>query len=575
MPGVILAVLKAGAAYLPLDPAYPVDRLDFMIRDSRVRWLLVEGELPASLPQNGAELIFLDRTAQAVAGQPREDLGLEVEPGSPAYVMYTSGSTGGPRGVVISHGCVAHYVDALQRRLGLEPGDRYLHTASVAFSSSVRQLLVPLSHGAAVVVASAEQRMDPVALFREVRDRGATVIDLVPSHWRGCHRVLEAMDPEARRALLANRLRLALSASEPLLSDLPAAWSAAFGGRVRLVNMYGQTETTGIVSTYPIPPEPEGGIGVVPIGRPLPGAALYLLDGRGELAPIGAAGELCVAGPAVGQGYLGLPAETAERFVPDPFGGAPGGRLYRTGDLGRLRSDGMIEFLGRRDQQVKIRGCRVEPGEVEVALGSHEAVREAAVVLHRDEPSGAERLVAFVVPGGEPLPPSEELRAFLRRILPEHMGPAAFVPLEALPLTPNGKLDRRALPAPTRESGVAYVAPRDPDEHQLADIWQEMLGLGKVGVLENFFSLGGHSLLASMVVSRVRDTFQVELPVLALFRSPTVAGLALEVREAREAARAVSTLGRIVRAEGEEVDGMSDEQVNALLAQMLAREAEE
>jgi acyl carrier protein len=293
------------------------------------------------------------------------------------------------------------------------------------------------------------------------------------------------------------------------------------------------------------------------------------------------AGELCASGSGLGQGYLGRPADTAERFVPDSFGTLPGGRLYRTGDLGRFRLDGTLEFLGRKDQQMKVRGIRVEPGEVEVALARCEGVREAAVALHRDGTAGVERLVAYLVTDGRPLPAPEELREHLRQVLPEHMVPAVFVRLESLPLTPTGKLDRGALPAPTREAGVQapYVAPRNSTERQLAEIWQETLGIERVGVLESFFALGGHSMLAVMVVSRVRQAFGVELPVGVLFRAPTVAGLAQEIDRARESARSAPGLGSIAPAASEEqllagLDQMSDEQVSTLLAQMLAQQEE-
>ena len=577
MPVAILGILKAGAAYLPLDPLYPEERLGFMVRESGARWLVASCDLPAALVPEQAEVVSLAHDAAAITASRRENPALDMEAGGAAYVMFTSGSTGTPRGVVIAHGCVAYYAQALQSRLGLEPGDRFLHTASIAFSSSVRQLVVPLSHGAAVVVCSEEQRADPESLFREVRDRGASVADLVPTFWRGTLRAFEGFTSGAREALLANRLRLMLSASEPLLADMPEAWCSAQGGRARFVNMYGQTETTGIVATFPVATgrgdAADQGGGVVPVGWPLPGTALYLLDGLGEPVPLGLPGEICVASPAVGQGYLGRPADTAERFVPDALGGIPGGRLYRTGDLGRLHEDGAVEFLGRMDQQVKVRGFRIEPGEVEMALVRHRAVCEAAVVLHRGEAADSECLVAYLVLQGA-MPEAEELRGFLGRSLPEYMLPAIFMPVQALPLTPSGKLDRKALPAPAR-AGWAGEAPRDPLESRLAQLWQEMLGVPAVGRHDNFFILGGHSLLAIKLISRVREELRVELPFRIVFRAPTLAGLAAKIREAGPESAQLATLGAIRRSEGPaegllaELDRMSDDQVSALLAQVL------
>jgi acyl-CoA synthetase (AMP-forming)/AMP-acid ligase II/acyl carrier protein len=334
---------------------------------------------------------------------------------------------------------------------------------------------------------------------------------------------------DARPEALPDRLRLMLIGGEAALPERVRAWQAAAGGRVRLLNGYGPTETT-IVATFWEAPE-SGGVSRVSIGEPVSNTRCYVLDAAGRPAAVGVPGELYVGGVQVARGYLGRPAATAERFVPDPFAAERGARLYRTGDGVRWMADGTLEYLGRLDAQVKVRGFRIELGEIEVRLAEHPGVREAVVVAREDVP-GDRRLVAYVIGAVE----TDALRAHLRQSLPEHMVPAAYVYLEALPLTPNGKLDRKALPAPEYASAEdRYVAPRTPTEEQVAGIWAEVLRLERVGVTESFFELGGHSLLATRVVSRVRQAFGVEVPLRALFDGPTVAEMAGRVDAGLEA----------------------------------------
>ncbi|MCA1612749.1 MAG: amino acid adenylation domain-containing protein [Acidobacteria bacterium] len=560
----VLGVLKAGGAYVPFDPLYPKRRLAFMLEDARVPLLLTQEHLLRELPEHGARVIRLDADWPSIAQRPKENPVNRTFPASPAYVIYTSGTTGEPRGVVITHRNLCHYLPAMRQALGIAAEDRYLHTASIAFSSSVRQLLVPLSRGAAVVVATPEQRLDPLALLEAVRRQEVTVIDLVPSYWRSCLHALERLKPEDRRALLDNKLRLVLSASEPLTSEVPRDWRVEFENDSRLVNMFGQTETTGIVTTYPIPAENNERVGIVPIGRPIANTRVFLLDRWMQPVPFGIAGELYLSGEGLGQGYLNQPSLTAEKFLPHPFSAEPGARIYRTGDLARYSPDGQLEFIGRFDHQVKLRGHRVELGEIESALRGHPSVRESAAAV-LDDAAGDRRLVAYVVPKHNQSPSVEGLQSFLREKLPEYMVPSAVVTLEALPLTPNGKLAREALPAPGRAqagSGVEFVAPRTPIEETLAGIWAQVLGVDKVGVHDNFFRLGGHSLLVAVLMSRVRNTFEVRLPVRTLFESPTVAELALSVEQ-----------HLIAQLEAEEVqeflqsmDGLSPEEIKELLA---------
>jgi amino acid adenylation domain-containing protein/FkbM family methyltransferase len=393
----ILGVLKAGAAYVPLDPAYPKERLQLMIADSQPALFLTQSHLLAQLPDRQPSPLLLDAIANRPSNGRTEDQTLQFSGSNLAYVIYTSGSTGKPKGVMLTHDNLGCYVQSMRRATGVRPTDIYLHTASISFSSSVRQLLVPLSAGASVVIATIDEIRDPIELFTKIKQLGVTVIDIVPSHWRGCVDALRSLPSAARAELLENNLRLILSASEPLLSDLPRAWRFEFNHPAQLRNMLGQTETAGIVATYPIVPDNDSQIGVVPLGKPIDGARIYLLDAMLQPAAAGESGEICVGGPTVGLGYLNHPELTAERFPRDPFTESSAARLYRTGDLGRLTIDGTLEFRGRIDNQVKIRGHRVEPAEVESALLESRGVREAAVIAAEVEP-GNSRLVAYVAP---------------------------------------------------------------------------------------------------------------------------------------------------------------------------------
>ncbi len=533
----LLGILKAGGAYLPLDPAYPKERLVSMLADANPSVLVTQAHLVGSLPKRGQEIVSLDADRSSIAHESEENLQSKALAGNLAYVIYTSGSTGKPKGVLITHGNLGHYVQSVRVPMGITVNDRYLHTASISFSSSVRQLMMPLSHGAAVVIAASDQIGDPLALFDMVKHSGVTVMDIVPSYWRNCIRVLGGMQAESRNALLDNNLRLIVSASEPLLSDVPHDWAFKLKHSAKLLNMLGHTETTGIVATYPILTGSNERVKVVQVGHPIGNTQIYLLDFHLQPVPIGVPGDIYIGGPGVGRGYLNQPELTAENFIPDPFTSEPGACLYKTGDLARYLPDGNIEFMGRVDHQVKIRGFRIELGEIEAALGQHPAVREAVVLASEDVP-GERRLVAYVVAEREPLPTTTELRSFLSEKLPEYMTPALFVLLDALPLMPNGKVDRRALPAPDRvrpELDESFVAPRTPTEELLSEIWAQVLEIERVGIYDNFFDLGGHSLLATQVVSRIREAFQVELPLRRLFEVLTVAGLAETIEAAHSA----------------------------------------
>ncbi|HLL45257.1 MAG TPA: amino acid adenylation domain-containing protein, partial [Longimicrobiaceae bacterium] len=446
-----------------------------------------------------------DGSAVAVAG-----CSLFPVPCSLAYVIYTSGSTGRPKGVVVEHRGLSNLLHHSVNALGMGPRDATLCAASVAFDVWVYQALVPLATGGAVRMVPREQAMDPPALVEALE--GVTALYAVPALLRQVAATLRATHPAGLPGV-----RLVCAGGDVVSSGLRAELGEAFpNADVRVA--YGPTEATVACSSHRVG---EGGAGRNLIGRPYSNTAFYVVDAAGEPVPVGVPGELWIGGAGVARGYLGRPALTAGTFVPDAFGGAPGARLYRSGDRVRWTAEGELEFLGRVDTQVKVRGFRVEPGEIEAALRRHPGVRECAVVAR--EEGGDRQLVAYLAGDVD----VGALRERLRAGLPAHMVPAAIVVLETLPLTPSGKLDRRALPAP--EFGSAeerYVAPRTPAEEVLAGIWAEVLGVERVGVAENFFDLGGHSLLATRVVSRIREVLAVELPLRALFEAPTVAGLA-------------------------------------------------
>jgi amino acid adenylation domain-containing protein len=526
----ILGILKSGSAYLPLDPDYPQERLAFMLNDARPALVLAKSKLLTQLVQSDCPVLLLDGDWPAIAENADDNLPETPRANDLAYVIYTSGSTGAPKGVMIEHGNLANYLRALDHELRITGDDLYLHTASIAFSSSRRQLMLPLSQGATVVIATSDQRKDPLALFEMIKSRGVTVMDAVPSFWRSCTSMLEALDEEQRQSLLDNRLRLMLSASEPLMSDIPHTWMSRFNHPARHVHMFGQTETAGIVSLYHVPADIDGELNVLPIGKPIANSEIYILDEDRQPCPLDVAGELYIGGAGVGRGYLNRPELTAEKFIPYPFEGQNGARLYRTGDWARYRADGQIEFAGRRDQQVKLRGFRIELGEVETALARHPSINESVVITRADDRAGT-RLIAYFVSSGpaDSGPNAGELRSFLSDRLPEYAIPSAFVRMDALPLSANGKLNRLALPDPEearQNLSSDHIAPRTPVEERLTAIWSEVLRVESVGVNDNFFELGGHSLLAAQIVARIRAEFKIEIALRVLFESPTVAQMA-------------------------------------------------
>lgn len=521
----IVGILKSGGAYLPLDPDYPKDRLAFMVRDAQPRVIVTKSSLVEALPNSDSRVVLLDDVATPSA-LPTGDVIDQPQPSDLAYVIYTSGSTGQPKGVMIEHGNLANYLLALNHELGIHSDDVYLHLASIAFSSSRRQLMLPLAQGATVMIADLNERKDPLKLFQTIKARGVTVMDAVPSFWRNCTTILQELDEDERRGLLANKLRLMLSASEPLASDIPRAWAKDFQHPARHVHMFGQTETAGIVCVNEISIESDDER--VPIGRPIANTEIHIVDENLRPCAAGEAGELLIGGAGVGRGYLNRPELSSERFITNEFG-----RFYRTGDFARLRRDGMLEYAGRRDQQIKIRGFRIELAEVETALAAHPALRECVVVAKAERQENT-RLVAYFASRSGPLAASE-LRTFLSGRLPEHAVPSAFVELDALPLSANGKVNRLALSqrqdSPERQSNT-YVPPSTDVERQLVAIFSEVLRLEQIGIDDNFFELGGNSLLAGQAIARVRRQFKIDAPITWLFECPRARELARRLETA-------------------------------------------
>jgi amino acid adenylation domain-containing protein/non-ribosomal peptide synthase protein (TIGR01720 family) len=547
----MLAVFKAGGAYLPLDPAHPDARLAQVLRESRVGRVLVGkpylgrvaalrahlgDSAPAFLP-----LAELARSSHRAHNPPRRHAAESL-----AFVIFTSGSTGTPKGAMVEHAGMYNNLVTKRPTLGLTSADVYAQTAGQCFDISVWQFLSAPVLGGRVEIFVDEVSRDPDRLLREVAARGVTVLEAVPS-------MIVALLDAASGSVELPALRWLIACGEAFPPDLCRRWLARFP-HTRVLNAYGPAECSDDVSYYAVPEPPGEADAVVPVGRPADNVRLYLLDRRLEPVPVGVPGEICVAGVQVGRGYLHRPDLTAERFVPNPFVRLEtGGRrpeeeeasqvsslksqalLYRTGDLGRYRPDGDIEFLGRVDHQVKVRGFRIEPGEIEAQLLKHPWVEQAAVLAH-DGGRGGKRLAAYWAGRGAPADEAEandELRAFLGERLPNYMVPALFVRLDALPLGVNGKIDRRALPKPDAAGSFEhrYVAPRNPTEEILVGIWREVLAVERVGVTDGFFDLGGHSLLAVQVLSRVRAAFGTDLPLRAVFESATVEDLALAVEE--------------------------------------------
>ncbi len=512
-----LAILKSGAAYVPLDPAYPAERLHYMAQDAQLALLISESSLTQALQWPSDRQLLLDRAGSTIALQsplpPDANPALDARPEDPAYVIYTSGSTGEPKGVMVAHRGVVSFLASMARAPGLGANDRVLAVTTLSFDIAVLELLLPLSVGATIVLASREQALDGRALRGLLESNSVNLMQATPSTWR---MLIESgwRVSAPFRALIGGE-GLPVDLARQLLDRGAELW-----------NMYGPTETT-VWSTCWKVEDPERGIS---IGRPISNTHVYILDARMQLCPQGAAGEICIGGPGVAIGYLGRVDLTAERFVDDPF--TPGAKLYRTGDRGRWRSDGTLEHLGRLDFQVKVRGYRIELGEIESNLATHPSVQRSVVITREDKP-GDVCIVAYVVCGAQPPAPGA-LRSHLREKLPDYMLPQFFVSINAIPLLPNGKIDRGALPAPGQGESPRHAAaatPHSEAEKAIAAIWQRLLDIEHVSVTDNFFELGGHSMLAMRAVEEIERQLGTRLMVRSLVHE-SLAALATTVESA-------------------------------------------
>ncbi|MEH1954356.1 amino acid adenylation domain-containing protein [Nostoc sp.] len=534
----LLGILKAGGAYVPLDPEYPQDRLSFILEDAQVSVLLTQQHLVEKLPQCQAQLVSLDTNWQFISQLPQGNPITNVQASNLAYVIYTSGSTGQPKGVQISHTAVSNFLSAMQQRPGITKQDTLLAITTISFDIAALEIFLPITVGACLVIARRDVTLDGRELFDLLVKSKATIMQATPATWR---LLLDSNYQFSDLKILCGGEALPWDLVSKLLARSASLW-----------NLYGPTEATIWSSLCQL----ESTESLISIGRPIDNTQIYILDQNLQPVPIGVPGELHIGGAGLARGYLNRPELTQEKFIPNPFGrsrgaeeqgsrGAevlpnsqspiPSPRLYKTGDLARYLPDGNIEYLGRIDNQVKIRGFRIELGEIEVALSQHPHVQASCVIAREDTP-GDKRLVAYIVSQPQVTITISKLRSNLKEKLPDYMVPSAIVILESLPLTPNGKIDRRALPAPEPSSELLekYVAPRNPIEEILSLIWQQVLKVDLVGRHDNFFQLGGHSLLATQLISRVRSSLKVELPLRSLFAAPTIAELSHNIQQLQQ-----------------------------------------
>jgi amino acid adenylation domain-containing protein len=527
----VLAILKAGGAYVPVEPDEPTERLGLKLRDAGVALLLTHESVVKSLGDevlaNGPTVVAVDRdeVAMAINRHSSQNIASKSRPENLAYIIYTSGSTGAPKGVMVEHRSLVNHSVGMARQFELNSTDRVLQFAPLSFDVSAEEIFPTLLTGGTLVLRPAGLAVAIQDFHPFLVNEGLSVLNLPTPYWSEWMSVMEE-----ERLTLPESLRLVIVGSDTVTREHYARWQALAGDRVRWCNAYGTTEATITTTIY----EPKRGEspGCVPIGRPAMNTQVYIFDGHGELAPIGVPGEIYVGGEEVARGYLNRPDATLANFLPDRFSRRPGAKLNRTGDFGRWRADGNIEFLGRRDNQVKIRGFRIETGEVEAALLKHPGVREAAVVPRFDA-RGEKCLVAYVVAKEESPQLVGKLLEFLRERLPGYMVPATVMILPALPRLNSGKIAIQALPLPHGERPdleESFVAPSDSLEQKLANVWRQVLGVERVGVFDNFFNLGGHSLLAVRLFTEIEKLTGWSLPVLTLFQSPTVKGLADALR---------------------------------------------
>jgi len=547
----LLGVLKAGGAYLPLDLNYPKQRLGLMLEETQVGLILTQEQWRKSLPEFNGAVLCLDSDHALFRDEEASHLATLNHPESLAFVFYTSGSTGKPKGVMATQRSAVNYLAHIVRDYQVSPDDVVLQTASLSFDASVRDIMGPIVAGAKLVLVPDHDVKDSFALLSKIKEHGVTcILSIVPTMLRSL------TDAVAETGTTGATLRLILTSGESLSLSECARVRALLGEHVSIFNQYGATECTMSSTRYRVPEALSSGMALA--GKPIANSEVYIVDANFRQCPVGVPGEIHIGGVGVARGYLMSPELTALKYVPNPFSKEAGGRLYRTGDLGRFLHSGEIELHGRVDRQVKVRGIRIEPGEIETVLNNHENVREAVVIVREDTP-GNQRLVAYVVLRQQ----DNNLRAFVKARVPDHMVPSCFVVMDRMPVTPNGKVDYAALPIPNEksfDSGKEFVAPRTPVEETLGQIWREILGIERVGIYDNFFELGGHSLLATQVISRVRKTLKVDLPLRAIFDSPVIADLATTV-ESMSRTDETEKLAQLV----EQIDQLSINEIKVLL----------
>jgi amino acid adenylation domain-containing protein len=512
----MLGILKASGAYVPMDPAYPQERLEFMLSHTQMLVLLTQAQFVAVLPSHTAKVICLDTDWNQINQKSEENPFSWAKPENLMYVIYTSGSTGKPKGVQILHQSVNNFLNSMIQQPGLKDQDTLLAVTTISFDIAVLELFLPLIVGARVVLVRREEVADGAKLLTKLIDSQATVMQATPATWRLL--LAAGWQRNSQLKILCGGEGIPKGLAHQLLNKGSSVW-----------NLYGPTEATIWSTAHEIEASQSSQSvdSLALIGRPINNTQIYILDRNFQLLPIGVPGELFIGGDGLARGYLNHPELTKQKFIPNPFSNKLASQLYKTGDLARYLSDGNIEFLGRIDYQVKIRGFRIELGEIEAILNQHPEVRETVVIAREDQP-GNKRLVAYVVARQEPLT-SSELRRFLKKSLPEYMIPSAFVLLEALPLTPNGKVDRSSLPIPQGlcpQLEAAYVMPQTEAERLVAAVWQETLKLERVGIHDNFFELGGHSLLTVQIYSKLQEIFGQKLSIIEMFKYPTIYSLA-------------------------------------------------
>lgn len=530
----MLAIHKVGAAYVPLDPTYPEDRINYMIKDAGLKLILSNHDTTFTLPNRQIETINITRLSAEIEQESSDSPLIDIKPDDLAYIIYTSGSTGYPKGVMITHSNLVNFTRLVPKVLDLLDDDIYLQTASITYALSVRQIFVPLSHGLKLVIANPGAIQDPIELFKLIKDEKITLVDFVPSHWRSCNVILNEMNETDRVDLLNNKLRRIVTVGESLLPDLPSDWKNKFNHDAQIVNIFGQTETTGIITNFKITENNLGTSSVVPIGDPIPDTNVHILNPE-NLTPVknGEVGELCVSNPCVGKGYLNNPELTDTKFVHNKIdnNNYP---LYRTGDIARLASNGTIEYLGRGDQQVKVRGIRVELGEIESVILRKSEVKNVAVVPQTRSNLGT-FLVAFLSEQENQVISTDDLKSFVKDNLPPHMIPVSFIKLDELPRNPNGKIDRKKLmeyKVPGNEIDLSKDSSLSETEQKLISIWKKLLGINSVKITDNFFDdLGGDSLLAVHIFLEIEREFGKRMAISNLYRAPTIETLSGMVDE--------------------------------------------